>query len=363
MESGGIIPATPSLPAQRGAVSERERAIVSLHALGCRFVTLAFIGGEWRPAWKGWLEYHRPGVRTVLDYDARPEGQLGFVPWSLGLSGLDVDEWTWEELQALQRDWPPVTALKTESGWHLMYSDWEPRGNVQQWTAYGLRGQVRGAVGLLRFHSTTGMVKLNWAIRHEPLSRRLWNPAWSVKEEAAAAEPRPQPERERRSGGSSLARDAAFDRVRLEAYGKYRETGWRDFEGFLSWALKEAAADNLAHGGKLSHREVVQQATSIAVFCRDRLGRSPRGADGKPDYSSETQGKRAIVRGVRHRAKEAKRNAAIKCLALHQGWKQERIAAQFDLSQMTISRIVRAAYPAIGHQYHTCYDPAKPIDS
>ena len=94
---------------------------------------------------KGWLE-RRPALSEVLRHREKG-GLLGLVPWSVGLSVLDVDEGSPGELMSV---FPPALMLKSRTlrRYHVYYRDVRGRGNGN-WAGYKAAGQVRSGSGFV----------------------------------------------------------------------------------------------------------------------------------------------------------------------------------------------------------------------
>ena len=83
-------------------------------------------------------------------------GPVGVIPWSLRMTGLDVDS---GDYRNLERAYPPATGYPTPRGQHLYYGDVEGRGN-RKFKAHGCSGDIRGANG--------------YAVLHGEAMLRLW---------------------------------------------------------------------------------------------------------------------------------------------------------------------------------------------
>ena len=95
----------------------RTEALTGLLASRARLVPLRRVSGEakgeWRPRWRNWQTGSNPSLGLLGSATG-----LGWVPGSLGLVVLDVDEGDWE---AFARRHPPIVALPTRRGAHLVY--------------------------------------------------------------------------------------------------------------------------------------------------------------------------------------------------------------------------------------------------
>ena len=100
---------------------------------------------EKKPIHRGYMK-QRPGLEAVLDH----ADLLGLVPWSLGLSALDLDHGNPEPIV---RDFPPLISVPTkrQGGFHFYYRDVEGRGNAN-WEHQGASGQIRSERGFLVLH-------------------------------------------------------------------------------------------------------------------------------------------------------------------------------------------------------------------
>ena len=134
-------------------------ALGTLHSRGARFVLCR---GK-QPIWREW-QSARPHYNAVRHHLAGG-GDLGFIPWSLRLSALDVET---GEIGQLIEAHPPITVLPSRraGGAHLPYPDSQPRPNGK-WEAYGCSGEVRSARGFLRFWPG-GVEKLADALARYP---------------------------------------------------------------------------------------------------------------------------------------------------------------------------------------------------
>lgn len=167
----------PDAQSEPRTLSDELDALHDLDERDAQLVVLRTAGDadEWRPAHKG---YNSVRFRELLDAiiawrRERGPGSIGVVPWSLGLTALDVDEGDPAELVARRQ---PLAVLRTRRGWHLLYRDDEPRGNGR-FTALGVKGDVRSGIrgagpqrtngGYIRFHPG-GAEGLSDALRDPP---------------------------------------------------------------------------------------------------------------------------------------------------------------------------------------------------
>ena len=130
---------------------QHQQAIETLHDRGARFVLLGRpdTPKAKRPARSGYLARKRPCLQAVTKH-LNDGFNLGFVPWSLGLTGIDFDDGDRSQLMAL----PHRVALPTQSGGvHILFDDSRPRkNNSHQLHALSAVFDVRGSNGYLMFH-------------------------------------------------------------------------------------------------------------------------------------------------------------------------------------------------------------------
>ena len=242
---------------------------------------------------KGWLE-RRPALSEVLRH--REEGGLlGLVPWSVGLSVLDVDEGSPGELMSV---FPPALMLKSRTlrRYHVYYRDVRGRGNGN-WAGYKAAGQVRSGSGFVvlwqGLGALAGMLAAGAGGVLFPESSvvltvdrsKRFGPAW---EPAITGGLAPW------EMSRSTANGVLFEQLRLWAY---RE---RDKPPFLDLWLERVAAKarelavDAGFLGLLSPQDVMGIASSVGSWVwAEHRGQS---GEGRRRTNSVQQRKRALVR-------------------------------------------------------------------
>ena len=146
-------------------------AIEALHDRGAHFVLLdgkAPAGTDWAK----WTEGPRPPVDAVVGYaEAVGRDALGLVPWSLGLSGLDLD---FGRPADLEREFPALASYPSARGRHVYYLDLEPRPGWP-WKCSACGGHVRSAGAYLKLHGD-GLLVLAEALAEQPALFELTQP-------------------------------------------------------------------------------------------------------------------------------------------------------------------------------------------
>ena len=116
-------------------------AIAALYARGGHLVKCGYHGNI-KAAYPGWQTHLV--LRDALEHMEHGH-QLGLIPWSLGLSVLDVDEGA---AMKVGLAFPPLVTIPTltDGHAHLYYRDSAPRSN-RKWELLGCSGEVRSASG------------------------------------------------------------------------------------------------------------------------------------------------------------------------------------------------------------------------
>lgn len=99
-----------------------------------------------------WLSGSRPTWARAAIHIGNG-GYIGIAPWSIGLTGIDVDYGGPQPLIDLAR---PLARVRSPQGWHLYYPDDRPRddfGERKWWESsyegWQAAGNIRGATGYL----------------------------------------------------------------------------------------------------------------------------------------------------------------------------------------------------------------------
>ena len=119
-------------------------ALEKLADKGAHFVLCQY---SKRPVQKGWQK-RKPELSEITEWlDADTTNQVGIIPWSLGLTVLDVDE---GNAELLTEQYAPLVVLPTrrEHGRHVYYYDVSARRNGK-WAWQGLSGDLRGGSGFV----------------------------------------------------------------------------------------------------------------------------------------------------------------------------------------------------------------------
>ena len=140
------------------------KAIERLHDRGGHFVLCR---GK-RPIWQGWRN-RRPDLASTIMHG--PE--IGLIPYSIGTSALDVDQWTAEGIGELVEATDPLVTLPSPRGHHCYFGDDTPRGNRKFDGLFGCGGEVRSAKGYLRLYEG-GAERLVSALVHTDLADCLF---------------------------------------------------------------------------------------------------------------------------------------------------------------------------------------------
>lgn len=317
-----------------------EHALASLHARGTRFV---LCDGK-RPIWPRWQDARV--AYPVVRHHIAGGGDIGFIPWSLRLSALDVDV---GDVAELVIEHPPLTVLPSRraGGAHLPYPDSQPRPNGK-WEAYGCSGEVRSARGFLRFWPG-GVEKLADALDRYPDAP----PSFPTDLFEAAGihapvvperrhDPRLAPKRPELpdlatvlEGGRNCA---LFDHLRFWAYGQLPGP---DIAEWTAHVDAEAIRLNSCFPVPLPAREARRTAYSVStwVYCGgvhlDRRDRTLSYA-----RFCERQRKRALANGKRRRLRTWKRDAEI-VARVEGGESMRAVGRDLGMNVTTIRHIVR----------------------
>ena len=277
------------VPGNLGRLRERVFAEF-LHGRGAHLVltdaTKKPSGGS------GWLEM-RPPLREVIAH-IEGDGLVGVVPWSLGLSVLDVDLGNWGELASCFKPLLVVQSRKPGRA-HLYFRDVKARGS-SNWVYEGSAGQMRSASGYVTLWQGLGaLAGAVWrglgrgglfpfealevrSVRSE-WDEQLWNPY--AFEYLGVSD----------LGGSTANRQL-FDRLREWGYRQPRP-GLLD--AWLSRVLGRAEAEADKHlAGRLSRPDILRISCHVGMWIWVKFRHGPRRFPKKVD--PEQQRRRIAVR-------------------------------------------------------------------
>ena len=311
-----------------------RRALAYLHDRGAHFVLLA----DKKPLWKGYQK-RRPALELVLQH-----GEIGFVPWSIETTALDVDSGKSGQLQLKH---PPLVALASRRGEHLYYRDDEPRRNGN-WNAFGCSGQVRGANGFLRLWHPEGPVNLSIALAHDPYPRKFpadlisAPPAKRHRPPADPGEPytRRIPHRDRDRALSAVPvgnrNNSLFDVVRFWAYAAPKPGSVAEWHDQVRTYAQTRNGD---FRQPLPVQEVTKLALSVSTWVWSGGGPSYHGVG--YDYTPEQRQRGGLTWGRMRRHDTRERDAAIVQAVKDGGLSMRRVARDWGLAESTVRHIVR----------------------
>lgn len=103
-----------------------------------------------QPIHKSWQK-RKPSIKSILNH----ESLLGIIPFSIGMSALDVDHGDPSELI---RHFNPIINIQSSihTKRHLYYTDIKPRDN-QKWEAFNCSGDIRSGNGYLILHKNAAI--------------------------------------------------------------------------------------------------------------------------------------------------------------------------------------------------------------
>ena len=292
---------------------------------------------EKTPVWAAWQK-RRPALDVVLAH----ESLLGLVPWSIRVTGVDLDSGSLHRLPVAWASYP----TQRDGGWHFYYPDTRRRGN-RRWAAHGCAGDLLGGNGYLILWGHVPE-RLADALTSRPLQLALPFPpdvfAPPTDTPTANAVPTPVAAVPERPVGVSLdlehvpvgARNVSlFAAVRHWASRQdMRQPAVAD--PLTAWCRRVADfahANNARFAEPLTRGEVGQLAYSVATWCWSKPAL---------DHSPERQRQRGRRSGVARRARTAARDAAI--VAAHAAGESQRvIAARFGLTPRAVRWILTRA--------------------
>lgn len=333
----------PDLPGTQTPTSphpeETRRALAYLHDRGAHFVLLA----DKKPLWQGYLK-RRPALETVLH---APD--LGIVPWSLHNTALDVDRGEPVQLCLFH---PPLVVLVSGKvdHCHLYYRDTAPRRNGN-WTAFGCSGQIRGSNGFLRLWHPQSPVQLLFALLNNPdpclfPANLILAPATkNYRRPADPGEPYtrnlPMPGVDLGSVGVGNRNNSLFDVVRFWSYAKAKPESMHVWHELVR---VYAQRRNLEFRRPLPVQEVDKLALSVSTWVW-----SGGGPTHHRTWTPEQRRRGGITWGRMRRHDNLERDRAI-VRAVQGGMSMRKVGADWGLSAMQVSRILRRDEPPVGGQ-------------
>ena len=280
-----------------------------------------------QPLYRGWQK-HRPDFDVIESHT----GDLGLIPYSVGLSALDVDE---GDILPLVERYPAAARVNTPRGHHLYYADDRPRGN-SNWAAYGCSGQVRSQKGFLRLYgdaidtlADTILTENNPAFPVDLLSpKRGGGGTFAI------------PSASEGGGYSSFPRGleeclegkrhpALWDTVR---FWSYRAEKGKDPDEWATHVLGYALEANNKFPDPLPEDEVFRLARSVSSYCWIQKGLH--------DLSATVQRRRQGRQAAKRRARNADRDTNIRadCRA---GTSLHGLSRRYGISRTAIRNILK----------------------
>lgn len=317
---------------------DKVDAIHYLRGEGCKFVLVQ----EKKPIRKGWpTRWHQ--AHTVVEH-LMSGGQIGFIPISVGMGGMDVDH---GDPHSVVSAHDPFLVLPTERGCHLMWDtneDFPDRNGIE---AHGLTYDLR-CKGYLREHGG-GILALATALYERapnecnPFPQQLLIPLSELESKAPKLVP----------SGNEISQPDHATAMSLAQVGNRNVTlfhflrEWvnrRDPGAHLDqWTAKvlaQASTYNAMLSVPLDGSEVRVLAYGVAL----KQWRYWEGWNGHYRHDPELQRIRGIKSGQARRSKTEGRDEAILDFA-SAGWSQRQLAKHFELSRNAIVNVLKRGGP------------------